>query len=81
MAQGQSELLCCCRFHPDDDKQNVIMAGCGDKKVYQWDSDTGDLVQVSKTSSIWLFALRMVFCTLSKALVRSTSDMMHPVVV
>jgi len=36
----------CARFHPDDDKQNVIMAGCGDKKVYQWDSDTGDLVQV-----------------------------------
>ena len=23
------------------------MAGCGDKKIYQWDSDTGDLVQVS----------------------------------
>ena len=22
------------------------MAGCGDKKIYQWDSDTGDLVQV-----------------------------------
>lgn len=23
------------------------MAGCGDKKIYQWDADTGDLVQVS----------------------------------
>ena len=33
------------RFHPSDDKQNVIMGGCADKKIYQWDSDTGDLVQ------------------------------------
>ena len=41
--------FCWCRFHPDDDKQNVIMAGCGDKKIYQWDSDTGDLVQVGLT--------------------------------
>jgi WD40 repeat protein len=36
----------CARFHPDDDKQNVIMGGCADKKIHQWDSDTGDLVQV-----------------------------------
>jgi hypothetical protein len=43
-------MLLWCRFHPDDDKQNVIMAGCGDKKIYQWDSDTGDLVQVSLSS-------------------------------
>lgn len=35
----------CVKFHPDDDKQNVIMAGCNDKKIYQWDSDSGDLVQ------------------------------------
>ena len=26
------------------------MAGCGDKKIYQWDSDTGDLVQVCSTA-------------------------------
>lgn len=28
------------------------MAGCGDKKIYQWDSDTGDLVQVSIFSNV-----------------------------
>lgn len=33
------------KFHPDDSKQNVLMAGCSDKKVYQWDLDTGDLIQ------------------------------------
>lgn len=33
------------KLHPDDDKQNVLMAGCADKKIYQWDLDTGDLVQ------------------------------------
>ena len=33
------------KFHPDPAKQNVLMAGCQDKKVYQWDMDTGDLVQ------------------------------------
>ena len=35
------------KFHPNDDKQNVMMAGCQDKKVYQWDMDTGDIVQAS----------------------------------
>ena len=29
------------------------MAGCGDKKIYQWDSDTGDLVQVSISSDAY----------------------------
>ncbi|CAK0783096.1 hypothetical protein CVIRNUC_006291 [Coccomyxa viridis] len=42
---GEGKMFFTARFHPDDDKQNVIMAGCGDKKIYQWDSDTGDLVQ------------------------------------
>ena len=43
---GEGKMFFCSVFHPDDNKQNVIMAGCGDKKVYQWDADTGDLVQV-----------------------------------
>ena len=37
------------------------MAGCGDKKIYQWDSDTGDLVQVSSEvfSVLWLAARQL----------------------
>lgn len=34
------------RLHPDDDKQNVLMAGTADKKIIQIDMDTGDIVQV-----------------------------------
>jgi hypothetical protein len=33
------------KFHSDDDKQNIIMAGCADKKIYQIDMDSGDVVQ------------------------------------
>ena len=32
------------KFHPE--QQNVMLAGCGDKKIYQWDMESGDLVQV-----------------------------------
>ena len=41
------KLYYCGVFHPDDDKQNVLMGGCADKKIYQWDLNTGDVVQVS----------------------------------
>jgi hypothetical protein len=36
----------CVRLKPD--QQNVLMAGTQDKKIVQWDMDSGDLVQVSK---------------------------------
>jgi len=39
------KLYYCGVFHPDDDKQNVLMGGCADKKIYQWDLNTGDVVQ------------------------------------
>ncbi len=42
---GEGKMFFCAKFHPDDSKQNVVMGGCQDKKVYQWDSNTGDLVQ------------------------------------
>lgn len=35
----------CVRLKPD--QQNVLMAGTHDKKILQWDMDSGDLVQVS----------------------------------
>eukprot|EP00884_Botryococcus_braunii_P023228 jgi/Botrbrau1/958/Bobra.114_1s0003.2 len=42
---GEGKMFFVAKFHPDEDKQNVVMAGCGDKKVYQFDSSTGDLIQ------------------------------------
>lgn len=41
------KLFYCGVFHPDDDKQHVLMSGCGDKKIYQFDLNTGDCEQVS----------------------------------
>lgn len=35
----------CVTLHPDAGKQNVLMAGCADKKIYQFDIDNGDTVQ------------------------------------
>jgi pre-mRNA-processing factor 17 len=40
------KLFYCGVFHPDDGKQNVLMSGCGDKKIYQFDLNTGDVEQV-----------------------------------
>ena len=34
------------KLHPNPDQQNMLFAGCADKKVYQWDANSGDLVQV-----------------------------------
>jgi pre-mRNA-processing factor 17 len=39
------KLFYCGVFHPDDGKQNVLMSGCGDKKIYQFDLNTGDVEQ------------------------------------
>lgn len=44
-SMGEGKMFFTAKFHPDEDKQNVVMAGCGDKKIYQWDSSTGDLIQ------------------------------------
>ena len=45
-SMGEGKMFFTAKFHPDEDKQNVLMAGCQDKKVYQWDMNSGDLVQV-----------------------------------
>eukprot|EP00877_Chromochloris_zofingiensis_P007991 jgi/Chrzof1/3445/Cz12g25200.t1 len=42
---NNNKLYYCGVFHPDNDKQNVLMAGCADKRIYQFDLDTGDAVQ------------------------------------
>jgi hypothetical protein len=35
------QVFYCVKFHPQSDRQNVFMAGCHDKKIYQFDTDTG----------------------------------------
>jgi len=35
----------CVKFHPDDNKQNMVLCGSADKKIYQFDTETGDIVQ------------------------------------
>jgi pre-mRNA-processing factor 17 len=46
LGAGSKAMFYCSVFHPDPDKQDVILAGCGDKKIYQWDARTGEAVQV-----------------------------------
>ncbi|MCO5596381.1 hypothetical protein L7F22_050442 [Adiantum nelumboides] len=33
------------RLHPDEDKQSVLLAGMSDKKIVQWDMNTGEITQ------------------------------------
>ncbi|KIH48158.1 WD domain, G-beta repeat protein [Ancylostoma duodenale] len=35
----------CVKFHPDDDKNHMFLAGMQNKKIVQWDSRTGEIVQ------------------------------------
>ena len=48
---GEGKMFFVAKFHPDPAKQNVLMAGAQDKKVYQWDMDSGDLVQVAPATT------------------------------
>ncbi|KAG0044263.1 pre-mRNA-processing factor 17 [Gryganskiella cystojenkinii] len=33
------------KFNPDEDKQNVFLAGCSDHKIYQFDINSGEVIQ------------------------------------
>lgn len=35
----------CCKFHPDEDKQHLFVAGTSDKKIICWDTRSGEIVQ------------------------------------
>nr|KAF6341034.1 cell division cycle 40 [Myotis myotis] len=35
----------CVKFNPDEDKQNLFVAGMSDKKIVQWDIRSGEIVQ------------------------------------
>ncbi|KAG0206763.1 hypothetical protein BGX28_001836 [Mortierella sp. GBA30] len=33
------------KFNPDEDKQNIFLAGCSDHKIYQFDINSGEVIQ------------------------------------
>eukprot|EP00058_Branchiostoma_floridae_P004314 XP_002589802.1 hypothetical protein BRAFLDRAFT_125902 [Branchiostoma floridae] len=35
----------CVKFNPDEDKQHIFVAGMSDKKIVQWDTRSGEIVQ------------------------------------
>ncbi|TNV80538.1 hypothetical protein FGO68_gene16839 [Halteria grandinella] len=35
----------CVKFHPSDDRQNIFLAGCANKKIIQYDTNTSEIVQ------------------------------------
>ncbi|ORX91457.1 WD40 repeat-like protein [Basidiobolus meristosporus CBS 931.73] len=35
----------CVKFNPDEDKQHIFLAGCSDKKIVQFDINTGEITQ------------------------------------
>jgi hypothetical protein len=43
------------KFNPDEDKQNLFIAGMSNKKIIQWDTRSGEIEQVL------VFGLEMYF--------------------
>ncbi len=37
----------------------MLMAGCQDKKIYQWDMETGDLMQARDIDLIYAYKYRL----------------------
>lgn len=35
----------CVKFHPSDDRQNIFLAGCANKKILQYDINTSEITQ------------------------------------
>ncbi|CAD6942974.1 unnamed protein product, partial [Tilletia controversa] len=35
----------CVKFHPDDDKQHIFLTGTANKKIIQFDTNTGEVIQ------------------------------------
>ncbi|KAE9401973.1 pre-mRNA splicing factor [Gymnopus androsaceus JB14] len=42
---GMERSLTSLRFHPDQDKQHIFLAGMSDKKIIQYDMNSGDITQ------------------------------------
>lgn len=42
---GQGQMAYCVRIHPGEDKQNVVLAGMQNKKILQFDVNSGECVQ------------------------------------
>lgn len=43
-SHGEGKMFYCVRFHPEE--ETTLMAGCGDKKIYQWDLTSGETGQI-----------------------------------
>ncbi|KAF8736019.1 hypothetical protein AX14_001024 [Amanita brunnescens Koide BX004] len=42
---GNGKIPYVVRFHPDEDKQNIFLAGMSDKKIIQYDINSGEITQ------------------------------------
>jgi len=42
---GNGKIPFCIKFHPDEDKQHVFLAGMSDKKIIQYDINSGEITQ------------------------------------
>jgi len=43
---SNGKIAYCIKFHPEDDRQHQFIAGCNDRRIIQWDSNTGRVMQV-----------------------------------
>ncbi|KAE9554395.1 hypothetical protein FO519_002387 [Halicephalobus sp. NKZ332] len=60
----------CVKFNPDEDKQNIFLAGMQNKKIIQWDTRTGEVEQeydrhLGSVNSVTFFDDNRRFCSTS----------------
>ncbi|CAD6194784.1 unnamed protein product [Caenorhabditis auriculariae] len=60
----------CIKYHPDDDKNHMFLAGMQNKKIIQWDSRTNEIIQeydrhLAPVNSITFFDKNRRFCSTS----------------
>ncbi|CAL5368521.1 unnamed protein product [Camellia sinensis] len=69
------------RLNPDEDKQNILLAGMSDKKIVQWDMNTGRFVTSSddKPLRVWEFGIPVVIKYISEPHMQSMPAIsLHP---
>ncbi|KAF5949079.1 hypothetical protein HYC85_015036 [Camellia sinensis] len=68
------------RLNPDEDKQNILLAGMSDKKVVQWDMNIGQITQdADKSLRVWEFGIPVVIKYISEPHMHSMPAIsLHP---